>query len=626
MVLMREIRLVGIGLLVMLLSSLAWGQANRATVSAQVNTSAVRPGDRGVAAVVVDIAPGFHAQSHRPSAPQYIALQVKPADNDVITFGDPVYPDGKDETYPGLGPLNVYEGRVVIYVPFTVKPDAKPGDIEVGGTITYQICDDKACYLPQRNKPWGVKTQVVPTGTSVEVNAPELFSGYHEQAATQPGTAVTRPTEIAPAGPTPSETIDSGPDGGFKSAWAAFGAAFLAGLLFNIMPCVLPVLPLKAVGFYEVSQHHRAKAFSYGVVFSLGLIAVFAVLAMLVLVLRVVSWGELFSKGWFIWSVVAVLLGLAAGTFGLFTTGLPTAVYNITPRHDTYTGNFLFGALTAVLATPCTAPLLPPLLLWAASRPGYVGVPAVIMVGVGMAAPYLILSAFPEVARRFPRAGAGAELFKQMMGFMLLAAAAYFAAGRLIEGPGFWWVVTAVVGVAAFFLVGRTVQITKSAGALAVSAVLAVAMVGGATWWTARLTGLGAASSVAANATWEHYSPRAFADARSAGKPVLVKFTANWCGTCQAIELAVFTDPTVWDELHKRGVVTLKADFSNDNPEAMELLLKLNPTGGIPLTAVYLPGHDKPVVLASAYTSATLLEVLKQIEPPAAATATAGVK
>jgi thiol:disulfide interchange protein DsbD len=625
---MRQKRFgVWIGLWVMLLSGLAWGQAGRATYSAALNATALRPGDHAVAAVVLDIMPGYHAQSHHPSNRSFIAMQVKAGDTDAVMFGEPVYPEGRDVTYPGLGVLNVYEGQTVVYVPIDVKADAKPGEVEIGGTVTFQICDDRVCYPPQRNKPWSIKTQVVPAGTEVKPANPDLFAGYHGPAAkAEPATAPT--TQAAQAGSVPpTPIVTGGEDAGFSSTWAAFGAAFVAGLLFNIMPCVLPVLPLKAVGFYEVSQHRRGQSIAFGVVFSLGLIAVFAVLAMLVLVLRVVSWGGLFSHGWFVWTIVAILVAMALGLFGAFTFQLPTAVYNVTPRHDTYLGNFLFGGLTAILATPCTAPLLPALLLWAASRPGYVGVPAFIMVGVGMASPYLVLSAFPEVARRFPRAGAGAELFKQMMAFLLLIAAAYFAAGRLVHGTSFWWVVTAAVAVAALFLLARTVQITKGAGAVAAASVLAVAMVGGTAWWSARVNGLGrpAAASAAgptADATWTPYSTAAFESARSAGNPVLVKFTANWCATCQYIEGTVFTDPAVWDELHRKGVTTLKADFTDDNPEAQTLLLSLNPSGGLPLTAVYFPGQDRPVTLGSVYTSSTLLDILKQINPaPTAAPA-----
>src|SRR5439155_3679285 len=164
------------------------------------------------------------------------------------------------------------------------------------------------------------------------------------------------------------------------SAWAAFGTALLAGLLFNIMPCVLPVLPLKAAAFHRAAEHHRSRSLLLGVAFSVGIIAVFAVLAVLVLVLRVIQWGSLFSNPIFIWGIVILLVICAAGMFGAFTLQLPTALYNVDPRQDTVGGNVIFGAFTAILATPCTAPLLPPLLLWASTQPAYLGVPAMLMV------------------------------------------------------------------------------------------------------------------------------------------------------------------------------------------------------------------------------------------------------
>src|SRR3954466_5183224 len=106
-----------------------------------------------------------------------------------------------------------------------------------------------------------------------------------------------------------------------------------------------------------------------------------------------------------------------------------------------------------------------------------------LMVGVGMALPYLLLSAMPEVARRFPRSGPWPDLFKQMMGFLMLAAAMYFGAGRLISGNGFWWLVTGVVAVASLYMVARSVQLSKNPLPVGITSTLAVIMIGVMVWW-----------------------------------------------------------------------------------------------------------------------------------------------
>src|SRR6202000_2870242 len=118
----------------------------------------------------------------------------------------------------------------------------------------------------------------------------------------------------------------------------------------------------------------------------------------------------------------------------------------------TYSGNFLFGGLTAILSTPCTAPLFPGLLAWAAAQNSkWIGVFMLTMVGVGMAAPYLVLSAVPELARKFPRTGPWSEVVKQMLGFMVLAVAVFIAGQRVLAGRQFWGVFAVLLGRESFF-------------------------------------------------------------------------------------------------------------------------------------------------------------------------------
>ena len=606
----------------------------RATVEkAVVNVSGLKPGGKAMAAVVLDIKPGFHAQSRTPSQEFYIKFDAKADEHPALVFGEVIYPEGHVEEYPALGKMNVYVGRTVVYVPIEVKPDAPPGETKITGRLRYQICDDQLCFPPESST-FEIVTKVVGKDEAVTPAEEELFKDVKApEAATTEKTSAGPPTATAPATapstapvitelPPPAEISSADLEGSNWTFGRAMGAAFLAGLLFNVMPCVLPVLPLKASGFYEAAGHSRGRSVMLGLVFALGIVAVFGVLAMFVLVLKWFSWGDLFSKGWFVWSIVILLVAMAFSLFGAYTFRLPVGAYSFEPRHDTVSGNFLLGGVTAVLATPCTAPFLPPLLVWAAVQPAAVGVLSFLMVGVGMGSPYLILSATPELARKFPRTGPWSDLFKQMMGFMMLAAAAYFGAGRLIHGPGFFWVVVAVVAVSALYLVARTVQLSKDAVPVAVSSALAVVMLGAVLAWTARITGLGAtpayaAAGAEAKPQWVAYSDDEFEALRRQGKPVLVKFTANWCATCQVVEGTVFKNQAVWDSLAKHDVVAMKVDLTNEDAPGKDLLLKLNPGGGIPLTAIFSPSLRQPIVLSSIYKSEALLTALDQAVPKA---------
>src|SRR5215207_9124205 len=147
----------------------AGGQQRAEVTRAVLNVSALRPGDKAKLAVEVKIDEGFHAQSRTPSQDYLIKFDIKLDEHDALKFGEPVFPKGHDEEYPGLGKLNVYTGTVVVRVPVEVKADAKPGDVKITGKLTYQICDDKACYAPESPK-FEIKSKLVAAGAEVKPN------------------------------------------------------------------------------------------------------------------------------------------------------------------------------------------------------------------------------------------------------------------------------------------------------------------------------------------------------------------------------------------------------------------------------------------------------------------------
>jgi len=555
-------------------------------VSASWHKAAPKPGQPAQLDIVVTIDAGYHAQSHTPADAYLIPLVVTMDPIVGVTFGDPNYPPGESVDDPALGHENIYTNQVVVAVPVTLN-DASGLGSTIQGKLRFQACDSKACYPPV-SLPFSITVSGKPAATQPS-STPELLTESYSGGIVKP--------------PAPPRIF--GHDLTSDAYLLAFFAAFVVGMVFNVMPCVLPVVPLKIMGFYEVSQHDRRKSILLGAVFSAGLVASFGVLAILIVGLRVINWGGLFQETWFTIAIVAVLAVMALSMFGFFTVNLPGGFYRFTPRHDTYTGNFLFGVLTAALSTPCTFGMFVFLLTWALSQPASIGVALIMTVGVGMAFPYFVLSAFPEVARNFPRTGPWAEVVKQMMGFLLLAAAVYFAQPlyeRFISDSAFWWTLFAVIAAAGVFLIVRTLQVTPRGQARVIAVCIALLFVVPSFFVTRRLAGR--------PFEWQPYSEQTIAAAKASGKPVLVDFTATWCGNCHYIEAFVLHDPKVIAAVRDRDVIMVKADVTYDGTAAGSLLDKLDPARAIPLTALYLPGTDRPKLLDGIYSSDDLITLL----------------
>src|SRR3954469_24440622 len=235
----------------------AQAQPKAATLTTALSRSALQPGQDAVVAIVLDIKPGFHSQSHTPKDPDLIALNVTATKTEGVTTGDIVYPPAKEESFPALGVLSIYSGKVIFYVPVKVADDAKPGPLTLKGNIKYQICNDNSCFAPE-SKPWSVETKVGARGEASEPTSPELFKDYKPAAAPTSRSTTTAPVKqgAAPnsAGPPPITVDDHSPTWG---AFYALGFAFVSGILFNIVPCVLPMLPIKVLGFAEIAKHDR---------------------------------------------------------------------------------------------------------------------------------------------------------------------------------------------------------------------------------------------------------------------------------------------------------------------------------------------------------------------------------
>ncbi len=511
------------------------------------------------------------------------------------------------ESDQGEGPKNyaVYEGDFAVFLPATVAADAAPGVVEVPVRVEFQACDDTGCLGPAG---YDLVARLEISPAAAAAPADDAFGAFDPAVYGR-----------IRAGEKPSERLEFNllsysfsidPNGAGFVLLLLLAAA--GGILLNFTPCVLPVIPLKIMGLAQAAQGNRAKCLALGTTMSLGVVAFWMVLGTLMATVKgFTSANQLFQMPQFTIGVGVVIGVMAVGMAGFFSIRLPDWVYMVEAKHDSHGGSFVFGVMTAVLSTPCTAPLMGTAVAWSTTQG-----PATILVvfgavGAGMALPYLVLSARPDLVERMPRTGPASDLIKQVMGLLLLAAAAYFVgaglSGLLVNPPEppstlYWWFVGGLGVAAGGWLVVRTVALTrKPINRLLFTGIGAFILVASAF--------VGLSQTAKGPVDWTYYTPERLAEAQASGKVVVVDFTAEWCANCKTLEALVLNLPSVSSELNADDVSAIKVDLTGNN-EAGNALLKQANRVTIPLLLVY--GRDGRLVMnADNYTPQQVLDAIE---------------
>ena len=396
-----------------------------------------------------------------------------------------------------------------------------------------------------------------------------------------------------------------------QSLWKMLLYAFIGGLILNIMPCVLPVIALKILGFVSQSKEAPGRVRKLGLLYAVGVLVSFLALAALVLGVKAAGhqagWGMQFSNPQFIVILTALVTLVALNLFGLFEVTLSGRVMGaaggLASQHGA-SGAFFNGVLATILATPCTAPFLGAALGFAFAQSAAVIVLMFLTIGVGLAAPYVLLSWHPAWLKFLPKPGAWMEKFKIAMGFPMLATAVWlFSLTSSFYGGRTWWLGVFLVFVgAAAWIFGEFFQRGSRRRGLALALTLMVLFVGYA--WAVE-TNLDWRSPIDPSSTeaaldyapkgypWRRWSPEAVKQARAEGRAVIVDFTASWCQTCNiSVKPALGTKPVI-AKLEQLRAVALVADYSHLPPMITDELKKYE-RGGVPLVLVYPADAAKP--------------------------------
>ena len=423
---------------------------------------------------------------------------------------------------------------------------------------------------------------------------------------------ITPPSIVSAAHPAPVRGIFT---------FLLFG--FLGGIILNLMPCVLPVISLKIFGFIQQAGQSRQKILRSGIAFALGIFAWFIALALLLIALKAagrdVTWGGFqFTNAYFVLALSVIVLVFALNLFGVFEISLPQSMtrglLSTTERKDDL-GSFFQGVFATVLATPCTAPFLGTALGFAFSQSPAIILAMFVAIAAGMSAPYLLLSAQPAWLQFLPKPGSWMMHVKQFMGFLLLATLLFLlyvlGAQRGLEGA-IWASCFLLVISVACWIKGAFVVPTASAAKRNVAVVLMLVLVFasgvyfiGDKFYFASV----AATDSRLRGDWQAFAPDRLQAELEQGHPVFVDFTAAWCLTCKFNEANVLESQEVREAFQRRGVVKLRADWTNGDPVITKLLQQFG-RPGVPLYVLYPGKSEEPIVFPELLTKSMVLEKL----------------
>ena len=482
-----------------------------------------------------------------------------------------------------------YQAEFFPLPPKGAKPDhPKTGEVTENGTrtITFPIAEGGAANLPWR-------------GVLAASKEGEPRKGWLIAAEATAAVATAPPAKA---------------DGGLL--WKLL-AAFLGGLIMNVMPCVLPVIALKIFGFVNQAGQEPARVFRLGLAFNAGVFTFFLGLAAAVARLKLAfNWGYQFQNPHLLAGMIALVFVFALSLLGVFEVTLGGAESKLSElsRREGYGGAFVHGLFTTLLGTSCTAPFLATSLSYATTQPTPVIFLLFLAIAAGMSLPFFLLTARPAWLRYVPKPGLWMERVKQLMGFFMLAVAVWLFTVLALRGA------EAVAGMSWFLLaLGLACWLfgtyRESATVRVASALLPVGA------YFLFLDGkLSAVRPVASaerhwktgSIDWIAYSEERLAEAHTANRAVFVDFTAEWCLNCKAYERLVLGTEAVGAKFREKKIVALRADWTDTQDPVVTPALKKFGRVGVPLYVLYRPGETEPVVL-DAITPAALIQELDRI-------------
>lgn len=503
-----------------------------------------------------------------------------------------------------------YSEKLLLASEVTIPADWKSSTFPVKARVSWLLCGKGSCVPGETELSLELPVGTSPGAASTEAAMLQFqeFRGSVSEIGSTTGGGGNNPGTDEPGS-------------GISLAYAIF-LGFLAGILLNLMPCVLPVIALKVLSFSKQAGQDRAASLRLGLAYTLGTLATFAAMATAMVTARAVGsslgWGFQFQSLSYLVGMSSIICLMTLSMFGLFYVQVQTGVQTLesTASKNGFLAAFARGISATLLSTPCSAPLLGTALGFALSQPAVSIFAVLLSVGLGLSAPYLLLSAFPRWLKFLPKPGMWMERFKEAMGFLMLGTLVWMLSVIAKVGGA-----AAVTGSITFLFcltlaAWAYVRFASSEAALWRRVLVIAAsllLCGGSFYhnvWTLNPETVSQKEAVEVGGVRVlPYSETELQKQLSEGKIVFVDATAEWCLTCKLNE-KVLGSETVRQEFQKRKIVVLQADWTRGD-EKVSALLKSFGRPGVPMYVIYSPGK-KPVLLPELLTPGIVTDAITE--------------
>ena len=479
-----------------------------------------------------------------------------------MTFSQPVFP--KWSTFYDTAQqkdVEVYVGNFTVFLPIE-SYDENQSQFDVEVQIAAIACTSKICLTPFTKK----------LAQKIDLSKAGLFREITLQQSNSKG-----------------ETAKAGFQASYSAPFAFF-LALVAGLILNIMPCVWPVIPIIVTRIWNLAGEKRSRSMLLGLAFCVGILLFFAAIAIANIVLRlgygvVFQWGDPFRNPVFVTGLALFILALGLFMFGLINIGIPASV---TSKAGGSKGGLIggigMGFLAALLATPCSFAILAAAFAWAQTQTLPIATFTIMLIGVGMAVPYILLTTLPNLLNRLPKPGEWMEHIKHALGFVLIFIAVSLIAAlprERMKGVLYYTVILSFCLWMWGNWVSFTTPIRKKLTVRLIA--LVIAIVTG--WWLL--------PQRQAVIDWQKYDAEKIDEAKTLNKPVLIKFTADWCTSCKWLDMTVYGRKDIAQLIANKGIIAVKADTTLLKSKATIDLANLYKEPGVPVTVLHLSGGQE---------------------------------